>query len=292
MNAQDDGLIDFRELFDIFWRGRWIIILSAMSACIMAGFVAASLPKKYQATIVVSAVSANSANGRMGGLGSLASQFGGLASIAGITLGNDTEKSESIAVLQSGLLTERYISENNLLPVIFHKAWDSEKKQWKTDDLKKMPTLWKANQYFKKKIRAVAEDKKTGLLSVTIVWTDPQVAARWANDLVKVTNDYLRNKAIEQSERHIAYLTEQAAKTEMVQVRSAIYAVMESELKNAMLARGDEEFALKIIDPAVPSERPFSPNMLLWVVAGIVFGALASSLFLIARRAFTKMQRA
>lgn len=42
----------------------------------------------------------------------------------------------------------------------------------------------------------------------------------WQDDLVRITNDYLRDKAIEESERHISYLNEQAANTDIAQVRS------------------------------------------------------------------------
>ena len=36
-----------------------------------------------------------------------------------------------------------------------------------------------------KSILSVVEDKKSGLINLSISWKDPEVAADWANDLVK-----------------------------------------------------------------------------------------------------------
>jgi hypothetical protein len=47
----------------------------------------------------------------------------------------------------------------------------------------------------------------------------------WANELVRMTNDYLRDQAIQESERNIAYLNDQASKTDAVGAKQAIYAL-------------------------------------------------------------------
>ena len=45
---------------------------------------------------------------------------------------------------------------------------------------------------------SVDEDKKSGLITLSITWKDPQVAANWANDLVKQLNEQLREQAIDE----------------------------------------------------------------------------------------------
>ena len=47
-----------------------------------------------------------------------------------------------------------------------------------------------------KSILSVDEDKKSGLISLSISWKDPEVAAEWANDLVKQLNEQLREKQL------------------------------------------------------------------------------------------------
>jgi uncharacterized protein involved in exopolysaccharide biosynthesis len=257
-----------------FWRLRLRILLVA---CILAGagFSYGYLaPKQYDATVMISPVLEDSSTARLGGLGSLAAQYGGLASLAGINLPGRARKDEALAVLQSELLTQRYISENNLLQVLYSDEWDGVNRRWTSSD---PPTLWKAYRLFDKRIRKVSEDRKSGLVILSIRWTDAATAARWANDLVRLTNSYLREKAIDESERNIKYLNEQATKNNIVEVQKAIASLLQDEINRQMLARGRDEYALKVIDPAFVPEKAssFGPKRLAAIgFATAVFGAL------------------
>jgi uncharacterized protein involved in exopolysaccharide biosynthesis len=277
--------INIRELFSVLWKGRWLVIASALLCAAIAVGVSFLIRKQYTATVVVSPVT-NTQGGALGGLSSLASQFGGLASLAGFSLGGDSSKQEYIAVLQSEEVTQRFIRDNNLMPVLFEDLWDPVRKQWTTNDPKKRPTLWKASQYFKRSVRSVDTDKKSGLHVLTIQWTDPALAAQWANGLVALTNSYLRDRKVRESERNIAFLKQEALQTDMVQVQTAIYNVLESEIKTVMMARGSEEFALRTIDRAVAPERPSSPKKIMWLIAGLLFGGVTSVAYLLVRHAW------
>jgi uncharacterized protein involved in exopolysaccharide biosynthesis len=260
--------ITLRDLFRILKvRGLLIATVSFLFA-LGAGIAAFVSPKWYEASIVLSPVATSASSA----LGSSSSALGGLAALAGISVAGDSKKSESIAMLQSEALTERYIEKNGLLQVIYRDEWDSAKQAW--DNPNKHPTLWKANLYFKKKLRTVSTDLKTGIITLTIKWKDPVLAADWANGLVIMTNEYLRNKAIDESERNIAYLTAEAAKTNIVEARQAIYTILQGEINKAMLARGSSEYAFKIIDPARIAEKQSSPLKSLWIIIGLFSGAL------------------
>lgn len=273
--SPEDG-ITVRELLDRIWAIRWLA-LGVMLACVVgAGIASIVVPKTYEASVVVSPVSSSPEGGQLGALGSLAAQFGGIASLAGVQLGADARKSETLAVLQSEALTEQYIKDNDLLKVLYADKWDALTKRWKVTDPKKIPTLWKANRDFRKKIRSLASDTKTGLATLTISWRDANTSAKWANDLVRLTNDYLRSKAIQTSERNIAYLDEQAKKTDVLEIRQAIYTILQSEINKAMIARGTDEYALKIIDPAVAPEEPSTPHPVLWILLAVFVGLVLS----------------
>ena len=45
------------------------------------------------------------------------------------------------------------------------------------------------------------EQEKSGLITLSISWNDPYVAAQWANDLVKQLNEQLREQAIADLEK-------------------------------------------------------------------------------------------
>jgi uncharacterized protein involved in exopolysaccharide biosynthesis len=277
--AQDE--VTLKDVVELLWRRRWLVFSVTAAFTVMAGVAAFLTPKSYRASIIVSPVAQLPGSGQSGGgggLGSVVSQFSGLASLAGLSMGGDSHKAESVAVMQSETLTENYIRANNLLPVLYAKKWDAQLKRWKVTDPKKIPTVWKANQYFKRSIRSVSTDTKTGLVTVTIDWRDPELAAKWANDLVRMSNDYLRTKTIAESERNIEYLNMQALKTDAVGVKQAIYQILQNEINKEMLARGTTEYAIKVVDPAVAPEEASSPQKLMWVLIGM-FGGLLICLF-------------
>jgi len=266
--------IRLKDLVDLLWRGRLWVVGITLSLTVAAAVLALVLPKSYKAQIIVSAVTNAPGSGGMGGLSSMVSEFSGLASLAGLSVGGDTHKAESLAVLQSEALTEDYLRENNLLPVLYAKLWDPVEKRWKVTNPRRVPTLWRANQKFKRDVRTVTTDTHTGLITLTVVWNDPKLAAQWANGLVKKTNDYLRGQAIAESDRNIEYLNAQALKTDVVGVKQAIYAIMENEINKEMLARGSDEYALKVLDPAVAPEAPYSPQLVMWTLIGLFSGIL------------------
>ena len=240
--------------------------------------------KQYESTVILMPVSGDSS--RLGGLGALASQYGDLASLAGVSTPAASRKNEAVAVLQSELLTEAYIKSQNLLPILLKDSNPSFIGRWRGKEAERKPTLWKANLFFKKKVRVVSEDKSTGLITLKITWKDPNLAAKWANDLVKITNTYLKDKAVREAERNIAYLNDQESKTTILEARQAIYSLLKNELDNEMLARGREEYALKVIDPAFPPEKPSSLGTVALGLFGLASGLMIPILFLLGRRVF------
>jgi uncharacterized protein involved in exopolysaccharide biosynthesis len=277
--------INLRDLGRLVWNGRWLILGMAIAGTLIAYALVSFVHKKYDAKILMVAVTEDSQSERSGGgtASSIASQLGGLVSLAGISGSGGGFRDETIATLKSEILTEQYIRDNNLLPILYAKKWDAQNRKWKTDDPKQIPTLWKANQLFETKLRTVSDNAKTALCSLTITWTDSRLAAQWANGLVKLTNLYLRDKAIAEAERRIAYLKSQVAETNVVELQRAIYSLMESEINKEMLARGSDEYALKVVDPAVVAEEPASPKRLVWLAAGLLSGLLVGFGIVLAR---------
>jgi uncharacterized protein involved in exopolysaccharide biosynthesis len=255
------------------WRSRVLIVSIAIAAAIVGVAFAFLTPKRYQASVVALPVSGESAGSR---LSSSLSQLGGIASLAGMTLPSSGEKTEAVATLQSATLTRSYIAQRDLLPILFADRWDPAARKWRATKEDEIPTLWTASQFFEKRVRTIVEDKKNGLITVTVNWTDPHVAAEWANGLVDMTNDYLRSKAIQESDANMAYLREQAARSDLVEARNAINSVLQNEINKAMLARGTREYALKVVDRAYPPEKASSPRPVQWTIAAFLLGLLGS----------------
>lgn len=279
-----DEDVSIRDLIADIRRSR--LMVASMVAILTLGGIAYGLmaKPKYEASTVLAPVTEGTESGRLGGLSSLASQYGGLASLAGLNLRGGGAKDEDIAVLQSELLTDDFVSQNNLLPILFSKLWDPLSHAWKTTDPRKVPTLWKANRMFETSIRKISDDQKTGLIRLSIRWHDPALAAQWANGLAALANSYLRQKAIQEAERNIAFLDAQLAKTNVVEVQSAIASLLEEEINKEMLAKGRNEYALKVIDPAFAPERPSSPGPIMLGFLGFVSGWLLAVFIVFGRR--------
>ena len=284
MRAVEPEDISLRDLLADMSRSKVAVMLIVAAFTIAGGAIGWLSGDKYEASVVMTPAIDEARGGRLGSLGALASQYSGLASLAGLALPGSDKKEEAVAVLQSELLTQKYIQDNNLLPVLYEKLWDPATRRWTTDDPKKTPTLWKANQRFKKKIRSVVSDNKTGLIVLTIKWRDPVEAAKWANGLVKLTNEYLRDKAIREAERNITYLNEQASKTTIVGAQQAIYALLQDEINREMLARGRVEYVLKVIDPAIVPEEPSSRGPFFMSVLGFGVGCFVAVFWIFGRR--------
>lgn len=286
MSSTIERSISVDDVVTIARKNALLIFGVTVAIAAAVSIAAYTLPKKYEA-IAIAAPALESGGGQLGALGSIASQYGGLASLAGISLPGEGTGAEAIATLQSDSLTIDYINRENLLPALFPDRWDSARQSWRGS----APTPWQGKELFRKKIRVISKDTKTNLVSVNIRWTDPVIAAKWANDLVRLTNDLMRTKSIAEAERNIAYLQEQVGISNVVELRNAIYSLMETQIKQAMVARGSESFALKVIDAAIPPEKPFTPRPAVWIPGGIIGGAFLGLILAILRESFLSGSR-
>ncbi|MFQ5643167.1 MAG: Wzz/FepE/Etk N-terminal domain-containing protein [Thiogranum sp.] len=260
------------SLFDV-WRilvRHRTLILGSILVCTLASTVLALvMTPVYRAEIQVSPVSEKDGSSRFAAqLG----EFGGLAALSGINVDQGSKKNESIATLGSRKFTEQFIKDEKLLPVLFHDKWDAENQRWDEDDPEDIPNMEDAWELFNEKIRRISEDRKTGMVVLSIEWEDPDEAARWANELVHRVNEMLRKKAAAESESAIGYLQEQLGKTSVVELQQVVNRLIESEMKEIILANITREYAFRVIDPAVVPEEPCRPDVKLYLVLGAVSG--------------------
>ncbi|MDB3957889.1 Wzz/FepE/Etk N-terminal domain-containing protein [Opitutales bacterium] len=204
------------------------------------------------------------------GASSALSQFGGLAAMAGVTIPANSNIERVLATLKTRVFLKKFIEEKNLLPVIFEDFWDAASNSWK---LQLGQESFISEDGISPLRGAIEVDQdKSGLITLSISWKDPQVAAQWANDLVKQLNEQLREQAISDSKKRVGYLEQELAKTTLQDMRAVLYNLLESEKQKAMLANVNEDFALEVIDPAVAPETREKPNRKLIVALGGVCG--------------------
>lgn len=280
VSSGTDQEVSFLEIYRLLAKSRVLVLGITLATTLLSIAIAFLMTPTYRAEVLLLPVADDP--GGTGALGSLVSDFGGLAGLAGIDLGAGGNKAQAVATLQSRVLTETYIREQNLVPVLFAGDWDAAAGRWKVEG-SEIPSVWDASKYFTEEIRQVIEDKNTGLVRLTIDWKDPAVATQWANDLVARTNGYLRQQALERSARHIEYLQAALKTTAVVEIQQVMYRLLEGEVKSSMLAQGNHEFAFQVIDPAVVPEEWISPRRVLICALGLFAGLLLGSAFVIVR---------
>ncbi|SRR6266404_901015 len=269
--------LSLMELLRFLGRHKLILVICVVVFTAGAVVLAFVMKPKYRSEVVVFPAESSS------GLGGELGQLGGLASLAGINIGGAGGKKseEALEYLRSRIFTAGFIQRHALMPILFANKWDSARNQWRNAD--DAPTIAEGIARFSKKVRQIEEDKRTGIAKISIVWTDRVAAADWANWLIAEADRALRERAIAEQNRSIEFLKVEAAQTSTVEIANAISKLMETELKNAMVARTRDAYAFKVLDPAMVADLKDrdSPNKPLITVMGaglgFVIGVIAAA---------------
>ncbi|WP_104401002.1 Wzz/FepE/Etk N-terminal domain-containing protein [Vibrio penaeicida] len=297
--------IDLRELFSVMWKGRWVILLFTTVFAVGGVFYALSQPNTYKATAVLVAASDNG----KGGMTAMASQFGGLASLAGINLGGGgtDNKAMALAVLQSRQFINAFIRKHDLLvPLMASTQWhkdsgelelntelyDATTKEWIRQvpiGQSVIPTDWEAYKAFKE-ILSNSEDKNSGLVSLSITHYSPAIAQQWVDWLVLDLNTWMKEKSLNETKRNIGYLEQQLNKTNIADMQTVFFQLIEEQTKNLMLAEVEAEFAFKTIDPAVVPEETTGPKRALICVLATLLGGMIGVTIIMLRFVFKQNQ--
>jgi|SRR5882762_4260209 len=268
------------------WEGRWLILAYVLGFAILAAAYGLLATEWYTAEVVVTPAGVKST--RPG----LSPQLEGLGLLTGLAADiGSARTAEPIGVLKSRDFARQFIDEHGLLHVLLADQWDARKGRWKESDPRRQPDIRDAIEYFDKGVLQVDEDKKTGLITVGVRWKDAAVAASWANMIVERLNDQMRSRSLADGEANVAYLQKVLADTDVFEVKSAISRVLETELQKVMVARGDKQFAFRVVDHADVPKRRSSPKRRVVVALGILAGGLAGLAAVFVRERFARRSR-
>jgi LPS O-antigen subunit length determinant protein (WzzB/FepE family) len=232
----------------------------------------------YRATVVVfpaesrtSMVSLESALGGIGGLGSL----------VGIGAGETKDTVEAVALLQSRDFAEAFIRDHDLMRRLFaNRGWRAS--MWSRSE----PTLYDAYRIFDRKIRHISEDRKTGLVTLQVDWTNADEGARWANEMIQLINALMRQRALSEADASIDLLTSELKAAPTVELRDAIARAIETSVKTRTLAKVRLDYAFRVIDSGKPAgPRDFiRPQRALYLSSGFIVGLVFAFLTVYTRQ--------
>jgi uncharacterized protein involved in exopolysaccharide biosynthesis len=256
------------------------LLLASTAFFLVAAFAYATLSApRYRASALVTVVESSGAQGL-----SLPGQLGSLASLAGVTLAGTNERAQHVAFLRSRALAEEFIRAQGIALLLDPELAELSMPP-RVQSAAQPPSWARAVRRFTESVCSVREDNATGLITVTIRWRDPTLAADWANALVALANERSRQRAIAESARTIAFLARELEKTDNIELQRAIHRLTQSQLQVAALASVRSEYALRVIDPARPPERAdyVWPRHGVLLPLGLVVGVLAGALIALLR---------
>jgi len=186
-------------------------------------------------------------------------------------------------VLKSKEFAQSFIEDQHLLTVLLADKWDARNGRWKNSDPKRQPDIRDAVKYFDSRVRKVQEDKKTGLVGLSVEWTDPKVAADWANMLVDRINERMRERSLQEAQTNVTYLQKELAASNIVGLQQSIGRLLESEMEKLMVARGNREFAFRVVDRAAVPKWRSQPNRPQVAALAFILGLIVGSLVVFVR---------
>lgn len=285
--VQDDEEIDLLQLWQTLVKNKQLILLSSFGAAVLAAGISLLMPNIYRAEVLLAPVSTEGEKG--GGLASALGGLGALTSMAGISIGGGGSTEENLAVLKSRDFLWAFVQEKKLMPILFEDDWDAQKSTWIETDPKKQPGQMDVYRLFNQGgLMSVDKDKKTELVTLSIVSKNAQFSAELANMLVERVNHYLSQQAIARSESNLKYLNEELMRTPVEEMRKTLFDLIANEQKNAMLANTQKAFAFKVLDSAVEPDKKIKPKRSLIVILAAFVAGFMAILFVFIREGVVK----
>lgn len=208
---QEINLLDYWRVFS---KRKWQIIIVTFLSVFLAFGITKVMPKKFKAEVTILPITAAGSGG--GGSG-LASQIGAMSLFGGALgdlgkLGGGKTK-ELVNILKSNTLTEKIVVHFDLLKVFYANQYDPNTNTFFEKFMKPIPVLEDAVSVFKKKYSIIEEEKKSGLVKISVIMKDPQLAAQIANRMILELQDFIENNSLTVSKRNRIFLEEQLVKT-------------------------------------------------------------------------------
>ena len=287
-----DDEIDLLELIKVLWDEKIKIVAITAVAAFISVIYALNQPNIYQANALLAP-----AGDEGGGMSRFAGQFGGLASLAGVSLPDDgVNKSElGLEVLKSRKFVREFVERHKITPQLMAvDYWDPKKRELKLNadvyDEKSKAWLGKdgppsSQEIFQAYMASLIleEDPASEFVRLGFKHKSPDIAAKWTGLIVKDLNDAIRRKDMSEAESSIAYLRKQIETSSLTELRNLFYNLIQSQTETMMLANVREEYVFNTIDPAIVPEKKSEPKRALICILGTLLGGFFALIYVLGR---------
>jgi uncharacterized protein involved in exopolysaccharide biosynthesis len=247
---------------------RWKVMLIAFLIVMIATAVLYKVtPREYRASVVLVPIEDVTADLQ-------ASGSTGISQVAALLGGGTTSnwRQESLAWLRSRQVARMTIESLSLIDELAPPvATDIE---GPTNERR----MSRAVMQFQKKVLQIAEDRTTGIVTLSATASEPAEAARIANGYVAEANLRARESALVELTADAEHLSKELEKTSSVEVRTVLLELIEQNLKALSLAKARTNYAYRVLDPAVAGGRETAvrPRLTSYAAFGGVLAVLVA----------------
>lgn len=279
--------VSLKEVLSAIYASKLFILVAVMLSTVITVLVLLQMPNIYRSEVVLSPAENKDS-------GSLLGQLGGVAALAGINVGSQGSNNQvglALQVLQSKKFLSHFIEEHDLKKVIFAAdGWNESTNELSYDPdlyqesvgwtresigrIKSEPSLVEVSEVFFEKNLSVSHDEQSGVVIIAVSHFSPYIAQSIVTKLVAEINKQMRERALNDSQVKITYLSDELEKNPYASVQKALNTLIEQEIKNKMLATIRPDYVFSTLDPALVPEKKDSPKRALMLAISIVLTML------------------
>jgi len=286
------------EIASRLWAGKLWLVAGIVLGLIAAVFYLNRATFFYTASMKVTA--APSSQGASPGRGSL----GGLASLAGVSLGSSAGASPFdmyLETLTSEDVARRLAADQKIMRTIFASDWDAEGNRWREPPAGLRARLsrgvketlgipvkeWRRPDErelagFLGGHLAIQRDTRSSVVGVSLDYPDPRFAKELLSAVSREADRRIRESVLSRSRSYGDYLERKLPTVTIAEQRVALVDTLSEQEKAIMMASSSAPFAATVISGPVVSSMPTRPSgsmvVLAFLVVGLVAGAIVATI--------------
>lgn len=281
-NYKSSDEIELSELLSAIWNRKIFICLVTSFFSIVSILYALSLPNIYTShALLKSAENSSSSSG-------LLSQYSGMASLAGISLGSSGSSDKSLEAIERirsyTFFSKFLLPEISYQDLVAVKDWERstntlvyDEEVFDSNSTKWLGTVSPQDAYKTyNDMISIYQDKKTFFVSISIKHYSPNIAKEWVDLIVNKINSSMRDEEKVTTLKSIEFLNEQIQKVNFLEVRQSIASLQENQMKSLMLIESNSDYIFKTIDSSIIPEKKSEPKRSLIVIIATILGFFIS----------------
>lgn len=269
--------LNFMDIFNFFWNSKIIILLFSITFAFLSVIYSLSLKNYYKSDAILYVQDVSQSRGGL-------SNISNLASLAGISINSSGEKKDLLAIntMNSRVLLKTLLNFDYVLPSLMAaKSFDKKTNQLRFDEDFKPGYVPDFSEIYEeyRKIFNVSQDRKTGLIYLSVEHLSPVFSKKFLDLIINQTNFSLQSRDLVRSTNAINYLKNEYKQSNILEIRERISNLIEAHLETQMTSKIDNEYILKTIDPPYLPDKKSKPSRATICIAGTFLGAFLGMIY-------------